>query len=94
MMNHILTSWKSTVQSLLTVIIGLSGIAIPANVLTTKEVVIIALAGSVAKVILGALQQDAGVTLANVPGKSSPVVVESTEVPVDPTATPVAQSKP
>jgi len=89
-MNHLLTSWKSTLQSILTVLIGLSGVAWPAGLLTPKQALWMAIVPSVAKIVLGAVQQDAGVTLATTPQSPvTPIAVASHEQPDDPAATPV-----
>jgi hypothetical protein len=85
-MNFLLTNWKTTVQSLLTVIIGLSGISIPAGALSVKQALWWAVVGSAAKVLLGLFQKDAGSVLAVTPANPTPHLESSSETPDNPAA--------
>lgn len=59
------TSWKTTLQSILTAVIGLSALAPTMSWLTPKQAAIAATAGAVAKVVLGAFQSDGIVVPSN-----------------------------
>lgn len=58
-MNYVLKNWKSSVQSILTAVIGLSAVAPSLSFLTPKQAGILVSAGVVAKVIVGLNQKDA-----------------------------------
>lgn len=58
-MNYVLKNWKSSVQSILTAVIGLSAVAPSLSFLTPKQAGIFVSAGVVAKVIVGLNQKDA-----------------------------------
>lgn len=86
-----LAHWKTTVQSWLTVIIGLPpALSAFDNLMPPKVAIIISVSAAIAKVVLGQFQQDAGVSLAVLPGQTTPQAVPSHEVPNDPAAVPVA----
>jgi hypothetical protein len=88
-MNHLLQNWKTTAQSLLSGLIGLSAVAPALSFLTPKQAGCLVSAGVVAKVILGVFQKDAGSTLAVEPGDPTPQIVPSHEIPNSPTAVPI-----
>ena len=88
MFNRILVHWKTTTQSGLTAIIGLSAVAPSIYWLTPKQAASLVSAGVVGKVFLGMMQQDAGTTIAYVPGKGTQAE-SSHETPDDPTAVPL-----
>ena len=87
-----LGGWKSTVSSLLTSTLATSAafLAPPLNALVSAKVILWCGAFQIlGKIWIGLITNDAGTTLATVPGKSEPVSVPSHEVPDDPTAKPV-----
>jgi hypothetical protein len=85
-------NWKSTVQAILSAIIGLGAIAPSLSILSPKVAGALVAAGAVAKVILGVSQKDAGVTLASTP--SGVETVPSHEIPDNPNAVPVTKENP
>ena len=87
MTKNLLANWKTTVQSLLSGVIGLSTVAPTLSFLSPKHAGWLVSSGVLAKVILGLFQKDAGSTMAQVPGESSPQLVPSHEIPDSPTAT-------
>lgn len=88
-MNHFLTSWKSTLQGLLTGLMTLPTLGVITSVLSPKEAAWITIIAFVSKQTLAGFQVDAGVVLATTPTNPVPHAVDSSEVPLDPTAVPV-----
>jgi hypothetical protein len=91
-MNNALLHWKSTFSGLLTIglIITSSLLATP-EVITKKHAAWLLVIQSVAKGWIALIQQDAGKTIATLPGNPEPKVVPSHEVPDNPAATPVKE---
>lgn len=81
-LSHAAANWKSTVQSVLTSVMVMSGVAVTPNpwISTTLAAKILG-AGVIAKVILGALQSDGGI---QVPGGSK--VTQTTKIETPPEA--------
>lgn len=81
-----LQNWKSTVSGLLTVGLTTTAalLAYPPVMANPKWVVIGGGIQVVLKIWVSILQQDAGTTVAQVPGEATPQVVPSHEVPNDP----------
>lgn len=93
-MNSLAANWKTTLQGLLTGLIGLSAVAPALSFLPPKQAGILVSSGVIAKVILGVFQKDAGTTLAVTPASpATPIPVPSHEVPDSPSATPVVGIK-
>jgi hypothetical protein len=86
-----ITHWKSTASSVLTVTLATSTalLTVPAVQNHVKAVGWIMGAQALAKVWIGLIQEDAGTTLATIPGKDAPVAVASHEIPDNPAAEPV-----
>lgn len=87
---HLASNWKSTVSSILTATLATSAafLAPPLNTLVSAKVILwIGAAQIIGKIWIGLLTQDAGTTLAILPGDSKPEVVPSHEVPDEPAAT-------
>jgi hypothetical protein len=79
---HIVTNWKSSLQSILSVVIALGVYfsAIPSGIIDQHTVVILTVITGAAKVLLGLIQSDAK------PAVTSSVTVQTT--------TPMTQEKP
>lgn len=88
-MSHLLANWKTTLQSVLTSVIGLSAVAPSLSFLSPKQAGLLVSAGVLAKVVLGLFQQDAGSTVAIVKGQTESQVVPSHEIPDSPNAKPI-----
>lgn len=90
-MNMILTHWKTTVSSVLTVLIatGTYFMAVPSTIISQKWATIITIVVGLAKVWLGLVQQDAGVVVATTPANPTPHAEPAHEVPDSPAAQPV-----
>jgi hypothetical protein len=88
--NRIFVHWKSTTQSGLTAIIGLSAVAPSIYWLTPKQAASLVSAGVVGKVFLGMLQQDAGTVVAKLPDGETKAM-PGHEIPDDKAATAVKQ---
>jgi hypothetical protein len=86
---HLATNWKSTVSSVLTATLATSAAFLtpPLNALVSPKVILyLGAAQIIGKIWIGLLQQDAGTTMAVVPGSSTPQAVPSHEVPDQPAA--------
>jgi hypothetical protein len=86
---NFLTSWKSTVSSILTATLATSAafLAPPMNQLVSPKVVLwIGAAQIIGKIWIGLISQDAGTTMAVKPGVPGPIALPSHEVPDDPAA--------
>lgn len=58
MLAHLLTNWKSTVQSILTTTFALTGALMISNVISPKTAAICGSVNAICKVVLGAFQTD------------------------------------
>jgi hypothetical protein len=91
-----MTNWKTTVAGLLSAFVGTIGpvtayLATTNNPKATEVCGALTCAGAVARIWIGLIQNDAGTTLAVVPGSPSPQLVPSHETPDNPAATPVKE---
>lgn len=87
-----LSGWKSTIGSILTATLATTAAFLtpPLNsLISAQHVLWIGAFQIVGKIWIGLITNDAGTTLATVPGKSDPVLVPSHEVPDYPLAQPV-----
>ena len=94
---HLASNWKSTVSSILTATLATSAafLAPPLNTLVSAKVILyIGAAQIIGKIWIGLIQQDAGTTLAVVPGNPEPQTVPSHEIPDQPAAKVVLPEKP
>lgn len=87
---HLQANWKSTISGILTVILATISalLALPSvqTLVSPKTLLILGGVSAVGKVWMALITQDAGTVIANVPGKTEPVVVPSHEVPDSPVA--------
>lgn len=91
-MNNLFTHWKSTVSGILTVTLSTSAafLAPPLNSYVSAKIVLwCSIFQVIGKIWISAITQDAGKTLATLPGSSIPVSVPAHEIPDNPAATPV-----
>jgi hypothetical protein len=56
--NHLTANWKSTVQSILTTTLALTGGLMASNVITPQTAAILATINGICKVVLGVFQVD------------------------------------
>lgn len=81
---HLKNNWKSTASSLLTVTLTTSAafLAPPLNSLVSAKVILyIGAVQIIGKIWVGLLTEDAGTTMATLPGSNTPVAVPSHEIP-------------
>lgn len=94
---HLKSNWKSTASSILTATLATSAafLAPPLNTLVSAKVILyIGAAQIIGKIWIGLIQQDAGTTLAVVPGNPEPQTVPSHEIPDQSAAKVVLPEKP
>lgn len=97
LVKNIYGHWKSTVQGIVTTLLGLSGaiLAVKANpavdpsiaglvsVIPAHWLAIIAAFSGAAKLVMGAIQQDPDKVLAKIPGQTEPQMVAAHPIPDD-----------
>jgi hypothetical protein len=89
-----LKHWKSSASNLLTLGLVTCGalLSVP-GVISQKHAAVLMAVQGIAKGWIGLIQEDAGVVEAKVPGESGTQMVPAHEVPNDPAATPVSETK-
>lgn len=95
LMNNALLHWKSTLSGFLTVtLVTTAGLlTYPPVAEHPKTMAILGGIQFVVKIWVSMIQQDSGKQLAEVPGQDKPVVVDAHQVPNDPAATAVVETK-